>query len=47
MRNDYKRKLIQHIRYHRKQGLTIGKSEDIMHEKKVKIVEKIKWCEYS
>jgi len=28
-------------------GLTIGKSEDIMREKKVKIVEKIKWFEYS
>ena len=47
MRNDYKRKLIQHIRYHRKRGLTIGKSEDIMHEKKVKIVEKIKYKKYS
>jgi len=28
-------------------GLTIGKNEDIMHEKKVKIVEKIEWFEYS
>jgi len=28
-------------------GLTIGKNEDIMREKKVKIVEKIEWFEYS
>ena len=28
-------------------GLTIGKNEDIMHEKKVKIVGKIEWFEYS
>jgi len=28
-------------------GLTIGKNEDIMHEKKVEIVEKIEWFEYS